>query len=222
MVPEPSSLVLIGTGVCVAAAVGLLRRRTRRPELAVVTARSADGTTRIGNGRALLQGLSPTRDNSPGQSSATNLATSPATIATAVVIEKNRPGVGMAREALHRPDVAVGLVEGAGDRLVSEPVGSDRFRETRLAAGQSKRDPSSPQSMTAFIFKEPNLVVLMFLAEGDDGLIGDFRSEVHPGETAFGLTLTPRSGVSERRSAGRWIPCNVPGGLPGLCRFCRS
>jgi len=42
--PEPSSLVLVGTVACVAAAVGLCRRRTRRPELAVMTARSADGT----------------------------------------------------------------------------------------------------------------------------------------------------------------------------------
>ena len=35
---------------------------------------------------------------------------------------------------MHRPDVAIGLVEGAGDRLVAETVGSDRFREPRLAA----------------------------------------------------------------------------------------
>ena len=43
-VPEPSSLVLVGTVACVATAVGWRRRRTSRPELAVVTARSADGT----------------------------------------------------------------------------------------------------------------------------------------------------------------------------------
>jgi hypothetical protein len=43
-VPEPSSLVLVGTVACVAAAVGLLRRRNRRPGLADMTARSTNGT----------------------------------------------------------------------------------------------------------------------------------------------------------------------------------
>ena len=41
--PEPSSLVLAGTVACVAAAVAWRRRRTRRPELAAVTALCADG-----------------------------------------------------------------------------------------------------------------------------------------------------------------------------------
>jgi hypothetical protein len=40
----------------------------------------------------------------------------------------------VAAEPLHRPDVAVGLVEGAGDRLVTEPVGSDRSGELGFAA----------------------------------------------------------------------------------------
>lgn len=40
-VPEPSSLVLVGTVACVALAVGWRRWRTRRPEPTVVTARSS-------------------------------------------------------------------------------------------------------------------------------------------------------------------------------------
>jgi len=42
-VPEPGSLLLVGTVSCVAAAVGWRRRRTRPTEPDVVTERSADG-----------------------------------------------------------------------------------------------------------------------------------------------------------------------------------
>jgi hypothetical protein len=43
--------------------------------------------------------------------------------------------------------------------------------------------------VTLFISRYPDVVVFQARAEGDDDLIGDFRSEVHPGETAFGLTF---------------------------------
>jgi hypothetical protein len=55
-------------------------------------------------------------------------------IVATIVVQENRPGVRMAAESLNRPDVAIGLVECAGDRLVSEAVGPGRFRKPRLAA----------------------------------------------------------------------------------------